>query len=741
MGKLFKILGWLLGVILLLVIAAAIILPLVFDPNDFKDEIVAQVEEQTGRTLQIEGDLKLSVIPWLGLETGAVSLGNAEGFGDEPFAAADAIAVRVKLMPLLSSELEVDTVGIDGLVLNLAKAKDGRTNWDDLATEQESKPQEPAQAGPEDGGLKRLAINGIDISDGRVTWDDRQSGQRYEIDQIKLNTGSIVPGKPVALDMGLVLKSSDPELNAALDMGGTIEVDQDADTLRIDALKLTVDAQGAALPQGSLRAQLQTGLVLKLDGSSLQLNALKLDSGDLHLSGDLQGANLNAQPAFSGSLKLAELNFRDWISSQGMAVPETADPKALTRLSADVSLNAKGSTTNIDKLALVLDDTNINGKASLKGDAVGFTLNVDAIDLDRYLPPPEEGGEEGAAASAGDGSAAAEEELFPIETLRGLNLNGVLNIQRLTINKLLAEGVKVTVKAGGGKLQMQQQVSSFYQGSYTGQTNINVQGKTPVLKIRSALSGIQAGPLLKDMTGDDKLTGKGRFNAELTASGNSTDAVKRSLGGNLNFRFEDGAVKGINLAQKIRELKALTDGKKAADADEPLQTDFSELTGSGVITRGVLSNKDLLAKSPYLRVQGDGTVNLVNEKTKYNLRTVLVNTSKGQGGKELASLEGVTIPVRVSGRYSDPKYSINWGEVLVDSQKDKLKEKLEKSLLKKLQKDPPAEEAKAEGAEAGAAEADGVEAQTAQPEEEPKSAEDQLKEKLRQKLRDKLKSR
>jgi AsmA protein len=726
-------------VILLLVIAAVIIVPLVFDPNDFKDEIVAQVQEQTGRTLQIEGDLKLSVFPWLALETGAVSLGNAKGFGEKPFAAADAIAVRVKLMPLFDNELEVDTVGIDGLVLNLAKAKDGRTNWDDLIAAQESKPQEPAETESDDEGLKRLAINGIDISNGRISWDDRQSGERYEIEQLKLNTGSIVPGKPVALEMGLALKSSDPQLNATLDMGGTIEVDEDADTLKIDALKMAVDAQGAALPQGSLRAQLQTALVMKLDGSSLQLNGLKLDSGDLHLSGDLQGSSLTTQPAVSGNLKLAEFNLRDWMSSQGLAVPETADPKVLTRVGADMTLNAKGGATNIDKLALILDDTSVNGKASIKGGAIGFTLNVDAIDLDRYLPPPTE---EEAGAGAGSG-ATAEEELFPVETLRGLNLNGVLNIKRLTINKLLAEGVKITVKAGGGKLQMQQQVSSFYQGSYQGQTNINVQGKTPVLRIKSALNGIQAGPLLKDMTGDDKLTGKGRFNADLTASGNSTAAVKRSLGGNLDFRFEDGAVKGINLAQTIRELKALFDGKQAVKSDEPLQTDFSELTGSGVITRGVLSNRDLLAKSPYLRVQGDGTVNLVNEKTKYNLKTVLVNTSKGQGGKELASLEGVTIPVRVSGRYSAPDYRINWGEVLMDSQKERLKEKLEEKLRKKLQGDEPVEEAETEGAvveeaPAEGAAAEGAETEGAEPEEEPESIEDQLKKRLMDELRDKL---
>ena len=114
MGKLFKILAWLLLVVVVLIGTAVVVAPLVLDPNDFKGDIITQVKERTGRDLKIEGDLKLSVFPWLGIEIGGVELGNAPGFGDQPFAAAKSAAVRVKLMPLLDKELEVDTIGIDG---------------------------------------------------------------------------------------------------------------------------------------------------------------------------------------------------------------------------------------------------------------------------------------------------------------------------------------------------------------------------------------------------------------------------------------------------------------------------------------------------------------------------------------------------------------------------------------------------------------------------------------------------
>ena len=84
MKKALKIVLWLFGAILALVIVAAIVLPMILDPNDFRDDIGNAVAKQTGRELQIDGDLELSVIPWLGVRVGPARLSNAPDFGDEP---------------------------------------------------------------------------------------------------------------------------------------------------------------------------------------------------------------------------------------------------------------------------------------------------------------------------------------------------------------------------------------------------------------------------------------------------------------------------------------------------------------------------------------------------------------------------------------------------------------------------------------------------------------------------------
>ncbi len=691
MGKLFKILGIFIGAVLLLVVAASVILPLVVDPNDFKGEIVKQVNEQTGRDLIIAGDLNLSVFPWLGIKIDGVELSNAKGFGKQPFVSVKHAAVRVKLMPLINKKLEVDTIGLDGVTLNLARNKDGNSNWDDLANGKEGKAaadkDKKADKAGSSSGLEGLSIGGVDISDARISWDDRQSGRKYEISEFNLKSGAIVAGSPVGLDMGMMVMSKDPALKAMVDLNGTIELDEAKGQLNIADLKLSLDANGAALPKGSLKAELETVLMLALDGQSMSLQNLRVKSGDLNLTGNLKGENLSANaPAFSGNLTLAEFNPRNWMISQGMALPNTSDPKALSRLSASLNLSSKGQSTNLNKLAIQLDDTKITGNAIMRGAAVAFKLAVDAIDMDRYMPVSNARSAKGN--QTGAKTASGNEQLFPVDDLRKLDLNGSLNIGRLITNKLLAEGVLVTIKAKDGQVQTTQKVSKFYNGSYSGKVNINVSGKTPLVQLDSNLSKVHLGPLIKQLANEDRLTGEGHFMVDISASGNSEGSLRQTLNGKLDLKFLQGAVKGINLADELRKAKALLSGKSATSSKGPVQTDFSQITASGVVKNGVLNNSDLQALSPFLRITGKGVANLVRETLDYTALVFIVETSKGQGGHDLAALEElkrskIGVPVRFSGPLASPKWEVQWQKVLLEMKKDELKSKLEEKLLGK----------------------------------------------------------
>ncbi len=148
MKKILKILGIIVAVLVALFVVAAIALTLFFDPNDYREDIARYVQEQTGRELKIEGDLSLSYFPWIGIEIGKVELGNAPGFGPQPFAQVTKAGIKVQLLPLLHKELVMDKVILDGLQLNLARNEKGVSNWQDLSKPAPgTKPAEPAPAG------------------------------------------------------------------------------------------------------------------------------------------------------------------------------------------------------------------------------------------------------------------------------------------------------------------------------------------------------------------------------------------------------------------------------------------------------------------------------------------------------------------------------------------------------------------------------------------------------------------
>ena len=104
-----------------LVIALIALLAFVatFDANNYKSQIVEQVENATGRDFRIDGDINLSVFPWIGLKVEGVSLGNAEGFSAPQFASIKQIDVRVNVLPLLKKQVQINTIRLHGLDVSL----------------------------------------------------------------------------------------------------------------------------------------------------------------------------------------------------------------------------------------------------------------------------------------------------------------------------------------------------------------------------------------------------------------------------------------------------------------------------------------------------------------------------------------------------------------------------------------------------------------------------------------------
>ena len=690
-GKLLKFLIGVLFLLVGLIVVAVIVLPLVIDPNDYKDEIASAVIEKTGRTLEIEGDISLSVFPWLGLDIGPTRLSNAEGFAEPDMASMDAVQVRIKLVPLLSKQLEVDTVKLSGLKLNLAKDKSGRTNWADLQGEQTEakKGSERGAGGDEETGgtaLDSLAIGGIEVVDAQLVWDDRSSDSRYEVNGLSFTTGAIEPGERFDLDLHFQLAATQPAVTGTFALKGGVLIASSLNAVEISAAKLLLEAEGDAVPAGTMTLALATDIAVDLDAQTLSMPAVVLDTLGMNITGNISATKISGDnPQFSGVFTVADFAPRELIKALGQEAPLTADGSVLGNANARLEWTASAKDFSADVLQIRLDDTSVNGTVKVtQFDApeISFSLAVDQFDLDRYLPPVTEGAEAAEttpeAASPGEGEAGE----LPVEALRALNLNGKLNIGSLKAFNLRSMNVEMQIKAKDGLLRINPAGAQLYNGKIRNDITFDVRKQTPQFSLVNDVVNVQAGPLLHDMTGDEKLLGTATSHASLTGSGIKAEAIKQSLNGKASFSFTDGAIKGVNIAALIRNARAKLKGQSAPAEAGLNQTDFAELRGTAVITNGLIRNDDLSMSSPLLRISGKGEVSLPKETIDYTLTTKIVGSLEGQGGAALGELKGVSIPVHVAGTFSKPSYTPDLGAALSDVAKEKVQEKVEEQQQK-----------------------------------------------------------
>jgi AsmA protein len=177
-------------------------------------------------------------------------------------------------------------------------------------------------------------------------------------------------------------------------------------------------------------------------------------------------------------------------------------------------------------------------------------------------------------------------------------------------------------------------------------------------------------------------------------------ALKKALGGSASLKLANGALKGIDIAGSIRNAKARLGalrGEHDQAADSTQKTDFSELTATFKIAKGVARNNDLSLKSPLLRVGGEGEVNIGEDRLNYLVKASIVGTSKGQGGRDTEELSGITVPVRVAGPLEKPSYKLDFGKAATTSAKQRLSDELQKRLGGGAAKDPAAPEEKKSG--------------------------------------------
>lgn len=688
-----KLLKWLLGTVVVVVLIVGVgVVALVYlvDWNDFKDTIQNQVKKQTGRDLQITGDLSPSVFPWAGISIGEISLANAEGFGDVAFASIDSADVKVKLLPLIKREINVRTVELKGLQLDLQREADGSTNWDDLlnstttttttTNDNDANTQVTTELEGSSATIAALSVGGIEVLDANVSWRDATTGTDAALSSFNLRTDAIELEKPFALNVDFSVASKSMDLTAEIKGSGELMIDLDDQVYSVKSFTLTTDAKGSGLPGGELLATLGAEVTAQLAEQKVDVSSLSLSALGLELNGSLNVENLESEPAISGQFASNEFSPREMFVKMGIEPPVTADETVLSKASLTLALMATPGSAALNDLSIVLDDTRFTGKASvpsLEGaiPPIRFDFAVDAIDLDRYLPPVSDTAGEDAPAdqpvSEDAGSSGDTVIELPTELMRQLDIDGSFRVGSVKISNLTTSNIVLPVKASGGKLALQDMQAQLYEGQFNGTAGIDVSGNTPGYGVTVKLAGIQAEPLLSDLLQQDSfLSGGGEVAADISTTGNTVNQIMAGLNGRFNTTFTDGSINGINIGYQIRRAKAALSGQSLPEEEGAVKTDFSSLVVSGTFTDGVMNSDDLDMRSPLLRLGGVGSVDLPGEAVDYTMTTLITGTAQGQGGADLASLKGVKLDIPIRGTFDE--LSANFAGVILSGMKDNI---------------------------------------------------------------------
>lgn len=472
--------------------------------------------------------------------------------------------------------------------------------------------------------------------------------------------------------------------------------------------EFAVDAPALNISPASATGEALTGRV-RISGldASFGLNGISGNAGEL----DIKEAKLDSTS--KNGERVVKLNFASPLSlnllqrSGGLSglrgdvnITDPGLPKGSLQIPVIGSVTAdllKDQATS--KINAVLE----GGKFDLSADItklsdsprVNFALVVDTLDLDKLVPPAaatpaqpvakqpaDAKKEEGKPAQPAPAPAKPADDTIDLSALVGPSVNGTIKVGKLVVRGLKADDVGAAVKLDKGKLDISSLTAGLYGGKLAGTLSVDAaQGNQ--LATKMSLAGIAIEPFLMDVARQNVLSGTGSLALDLKTAGANAYAMKSGLGGTMQLRLRDGAVKGINLTQTLRDLKAAfkpESQNETVASDTSKQTEFSEMDADLAFTKGVAAVKRLNVVSPLLRVtQGDpAIIDFVKSELDLVARARVVNPAADPEGKELIDLKDVTIPVHVKGPFDKPTYTLLWkdaiGGILQRSLENKLRE-------------------------------------------------------------------
>ena len=644
--------GIVVGIIVAVIVIAVVVGLAVFNPNDYKATIQTKLEQQLGRKVSL-GDMSLGILP-LRFKVANLSIADDPKFSTEPFIQTQLLSVSVKLLPLLSKSVEVDSLSLERPNVNLIRNAQGVWNFASLGQTQApeaaaaAKPPSTAPSKPtpapasSSSSEQQFSLGELAINDGQVAITDLQDKRPKTIyDHIDLKLTDFAPTTPFNVEASVHLPGPGNQEVGLKGKGGPLSHDNPATT----PFKGSLDLKNVEI--AGLQKFLQIPALVKTDGV---------------LSGHTDIANENGKVSANGQMTLdkpklhgidvgypinADYNVSEDLPNDLLHIDKGAIKLGQTPVSVTGTVNHKPTPAQLD-VTVKADNVAIAeiarlaaaaGIAFAPGTAVNGQINANI----KAQGPADKPALNGTIAARGI-QVSGKEIAKPVE-VKAINI-------ALTPTEIHSDNFNVT--SGGTTASVQFSVKGYT----TNAAVVDATLKAP----QAALPDVLAMAKAYGVTSLDKVTGAGNLSVDLHAAGPvqslSSDQMMKALNGTINANFNNMRYTGIDVAHQLLSMI----GSKQPTKDQGY-TNVQKMTGTIVVKSGVAQTNNLQATLDIGNVGAVGTANLVSQTLNMQLTAVLSKAFTqqigGAGGymtTALANNQGeLVVPAIVTGTFQNPK--------------------------------------------------------------------------------------
>lgn len=449
---------------------------------EFRSELSLLVQHATGRAVSIDGELEVSVFPWLGLTAHGLVLGNAEGFSLSPMLRANIIEARVRVLALLQRELVLDTVELRDVNLDLAVLPDGRTNWESLI--ERYRAEEASQQGVGQS-FRKVSLRGIHIAGGSATLQDDQHNHRFEFRELALRTGLIETGKPMPFTLSSDVNWPRPALEGRIQLSGKLEPATSQRTSLLSETTVQAEVGGRFLPKGAARAGLTASLELLEGNKHLKLSGLRLKALGVDGAGHVTFHDFLDGFRMTGQLATSRFDPRAVLNAYWPHAISHKHSGALKVVEGKLDIEANTEELAFHNADIRVDDARLRGKARLGfGEKPGldFSLHADTLDVDAYA----------AALHSNSTEQPLVVDDLPMNYLTEVVGKGRVQAENFTLAGVPAKGVEITWSAENGLHRLGIQPAKAQGGVVSADATVQFAetgggAKTPVLGLGATL--------------------------------------------------------------------------------------------------------------------------------------------------------------------------------------------------------------------------------------------------------------